>query len=161
MKKQSGCNQRKSSAFEALGLFFFSSATYEAFFSTCWLQIEYFTCSTTNKQAEKRPWQWKGSIKWRETRERETDKRRENERIEWRRRQTGSSGGLLIRESLVTGNFEMTADLRESIIRLRHATALLPPRATQEGGVCFPRNSIHALQRKSYRRHRLGKKNSQ
>lgn len=35
--------------------------------------------------------------------------------------------GLLIRESLVTVSFEMTADLHKSIIRLRYATALLPP----------------------------------
>lgn len=38
----------------------------------------------------------------------------------------------------------MTADLRESIIRLRHATALIPsPCHSGEERVCFLRSSMH------------------
>lgn len=64
---------------------------------------------------------------------RERDKRSENERVGRRQRQTGSSGGLLIRDSLVSETFELTADLHESIIRLRCAAALIPPRVTRGG----------------------------
>lgn len=65
---------------------------------------------------------------------RRRDKRSENERVGRRQRQTGSSRGLLIRDSLVSETFELTADLRESIIRLRCAAALIPPCVTRGGG---------------------------
>lgn len=66
------------------------------------------------------------------------DKRNEN--MEWSEEEDrrGSGRGLLIRESLVTESFEMTADLRESIIRLCSATGLLPP-APLRGNVFYPK----------------------
>lgn len=84
---------------------------------------------------------------------RERDKRSENERVGRRQRQTGSSGGLLIRDSLVSETFELTADLHESIIRLRCAAALIPPCVTRGEERVFLTGSLHRLLRES---HRLG-----
>lgn len=82
---------------------------------------------------------------------RERDKRSENEKAGRRQRQTGSSRGLLIRDSLVSETFELTADLHESIIRLRCAAALIPPCVTRGEERVFLTGSLHRQLRESYR----------
>lgn len=122
--KNLGCSATETRLSWRLEAFF---ATREAFFSTCRLQTESLARCRTNTEARKGLDSKKTSIKRVETGEGDRQKERRRERAEWRGRQTGGSRGLLIRESLVTESFEMTADLRESIIRLHYATALLTP----------------------------------
>ena len=120
--------------------FFFSLATYETLFP---LHVDFkqtVSLALVQTRRQKKALTAKNSHLTGE-RGRQIKEVRTRERSEGGR-QTGSSRGLLIRESLVTESFEMTADLRESIIRLRYATALLPPVPLRGGVSAFQEAAV-------------------